>query len=89
MVTSAKDSRIEIRASLETKAQLQEAAALSGQDLSSFILDAASAKARGVLLEGTLIRLSDADLDVLEAALDSPPDPSPALVELFRKHRNS
>ncbi|MGO1943984.1 MAG: DUF1778 domain-containing protein [Ancrocorticia sp.] len=84
-----KNSRIALRTSEETKAQLQEAARVTDQDLSSFILDAANTRARDVLMEDRVLRLSDADLDVLEAALDSPPDPSPALVELFHKHRNS
>jgi uncharacterized protein (DUF1778 family) len=85
-VTSSKSARIDLRTSAETKSELIEAASATGQDLSSFILDAANARARQVLLESRLIKLSDEELENLEAALDSAGEPNLALVELFRKH---
>lgn len=86
MATATKTGRIEVRTSVETKVRLQEAARITGQDLSSFVLDAANAKARSVLLEDRIIRFSDRDLEQLEAALNSANEPDPVLVDLFRKY---
>lgn len=86
MSTAIKTSRIEVRTSAETKVRLQEAVHITGQDLSSFVLDAANARARSVLIEDRLIRFSDKDLEQLESALNSTNEPNPILVEMFRKY---
>lgn len=86
MTVSVKNSRISLRASDETKDRLSEAAAITGQDLSAFILDAANTRARQTLLEDKIIRFSDADLLQLEKALENPPAPNDALRALVRKH---
>ena len=79
MTASVKNSRIALRASDETKDRLQEAAQITGQDLSAFILEAANARARQILLEDKIIRFSDADLLQIEEALENPPAPNDAL----------
>lgn len=85
MTASVKNSRIALRASDETKDRLQEAAQITGQDLSAFILEAANARARQILLEDKIIRFSDADLLQIEEALENPPAPNDALRALVRK----
>lgn len=86
MATAAKTGRMEVRINPAAKAQLQEAARITNQDLSSFILEAATTRARNILLEDKLIRFSDADLEQLEAALSAADEPDPALVAMFRQH---
>lgn len=86
MTASVKNSRVALRASEETKDRLQEAAQITGQDLSAFILDAANARAREVLLEDRIIRFSDADLVQIEEALENPPAPNDTLRALLRKY---
>lgn len=81
----AKSERIQLRTSLEAKEMIFEAAAVTQQDASSFILDAATGKARAVLLEQRILKLSSEDIQLIEDALESADSPSPALVELFRK----
>ncbi len=89
MTASVKNSRIALRASDETKDRLQEAAQITGQDLSAFILEAANARARQILLEDKIIRFSDADLLQIEEALENPPAPNDALRALVRKYSQS
>lgn len=86
MSTSAKDSRIALRTSNETKTRLKEAARKTDQDLSSFILDAANSRARQVLMEEQIMRLSDRDFKLVEEMIANPPEPNEALRELVRKH---
>ena len=86
VTTVPKTSRIEVRTSPEMKEQLVDAARLTGQDLSSFILDAANARARSVMIEEKLLRLSETDMEQLEAALDAS-ESHAALVDLFRRHQ--
>ncbi len=86
MSASAKDSRIALRTSDETKARLKEAARITDQDLSSFILDAANSRARQVLLEEQVMRLSDRDFELIEQLITDPAEPNDALRKLVRKH---
>ncbi len=83
-----KSARIQLRVSSRAKEQIAAAAAISQQDVTSFILDAATARARSVLLEDRVLLLSDEELDTIEQALDEDPTPSPTLVKLFREARN-
>lgn len=83
MAATVKSERIQLRASAEAKAQILEAASLTQQDATSFILDAATSRARAVLLEQKLLQLSANDLQQLEDALDQAEIPSPQLKELF------
>lgn len=87
MSTPTKTERIQLRASPEAKAQILEAASLTQQDTTSFILDAATSRARAVLLERQILKFSADDLDQLEAALDSADTPSPELIKLFEQAR--
>lgn len=88
MVTMPKTERIQLRASPEAKAQIIEAASVTQQDATSFILDAATSRAREVLLEHQILQFSNDDLEQIERALANASDPSPDLVKLFRSARN-
>jgi uncharacterized protein (DUF1778 family) len=68
-----KDDVIQIRASAETKALLNQAAASRGQKLSEFMLDSARREAELALLDQRVFLLNDADHQKFIALLDNPP----------------
>lgn len=83
-MTSPK-TRINVRVSEENLALIREAAELSGQDLTSFVLSASLDRAREVLIEMQVTRLTLDEAKNLENALDREPQPKPALVELLTR----
>lgn len=81
-----KDDVIQIRASAETKALLQSAAAARGQKLSEFMLDTARRQAEETLLERRIFFLEEDVHARLLDLLDHPPAlPDAARVRLKRK----
>ena len=79
-----KTERLNLRCSSDAAALLNEAAGLQGQDLTSFVLGASLDRARAVLAEDRVLRLTPADVLVLEEALDAEVGPNPQLAALFR-----
>lgn len=79
------DKLLNMRLSTTAKSDLSLAAELAGQDVTSFVLDSALTRARQVLLENAVIRLSKEGFDHLREAIDSPAEPSEALRGLFRR----
>lgn len=80
MTTQAeKNQRLNLRISSEALAQIKDAAALSQQDVTSFLLGAALDRARGVLAEDRVLRLSQRDFAQLQATLDRQPEVNPKL----------
>ena len=82
-------ARINMRVSPEALVQLKEAARLQGQDLTAFVLGSAVSSARQVLLEDRVLRLSPADAQLLERALESDAPPSQRLVDAFARYRET
>ena len=72
-------ARIELRAEPEREERIREAARLSNQSVSSFVLDAASERAEEVLRATTTTTVPPDYFDQLHRALDEPPAPNPAL----------
>lgn len=88
MTTAAKSERIQLRISPEAKMQILKAASVSQQDTTSFILEAATSRARSVLLESALLELPEADLRRIEEALTSGNSVSEKLLHAVRSaHR--
>lgn len=83
MPAVAKSERIQLRTSPEAKAQILRAASITQQDATSFILGAATDRARAVLLEQQILKLSTADLQQIEEALEQAERSSPELQRLF------
>jgi len=71
-----KDEVIQIRASAETRAILNRAATLRGQDLSEFILESARRQAEEALLDQRRFFLDDDAHSRFLVLLDSPPESS-------------
>ncbi|MGI5950353.1 MAG: DUF1778 domain-containing protein [Brooklawnia sp.] len=80
---TAKTERLNLRCSADTLATLREAAGIQGQDLTSFVLGAALDRARSVLAEDRILRLSPTEIIKLERALDADPAAIPQLARLF------
>ncbi len=80
-------ARINLRTSQEVKEMIERAAAAVGSTVSSFMLQSATEVARRVLAEREVIVLSDRDRDAFLNAIDNPPEPTQALIDLMR-HRS-
>ena len=72
VVSQKKDEVIQIRASVQSKALLIQAAALKGQKLSEFILESSRARAEETLLDRRNFFLNEKDYDKFLALLDTP-----------------
>ncbi len=80
----AESARINLRTSVEVKEMIERAAAALGSTVSSFMLQNATDVARRVLAEQEVIVLSDRDRDAFLHAIDNPPEPTQALIDLMR-----
>ena len=83
----ARTARIELRAEPEREEKIREAARLSNQSVSSFVLDAASERAEEVLRAATTTTVPAEYFDQLHRALDEPPAPDPELQRAARRGR--
>jgi uncharacterized protein (DUF1778 family) len=81
-----KSERLNLRVSEDALTTIREAAALQGQDMTSFVMGAALERARAVLAEDQLLRLSPQAVLQLERALDHEPAAIPQLTALFKKY---
>ena len=80
----AESARINLRASPEAKALIERAAAIMGSTVSSFMLQNAYEAARRLIAQQEVLTLSDRDRDAFLNALENPPEPTQALVDLMR-----
>lgn len=75
--------RLNLRCSAQTLATLRDAARAQDQDLTSFVLGAALDRARAVIAEDRILRLTPHEVLQLEEALDAEPRAIPQLAKLF------
>ena len=80
-----KSERLNVRLSPEALATIREAAEVQQQDVTSFVLGAALERARAVLAEDRLLRLTPHEVNQLERALDEEPQVVPQLASLLRR----
>lgn len=83
---SEKTERMNVRLSAEALETIKAAARVQEQDVTSFVLGAAMERARSVLAEDRLLRLTPAEVLQLERDLDAEPQVIPQLAALFRKY---
>ena len=81
-------ARLEARISVEQKARLQQAAALSGRTLSEFVVASAQEAASRVIQEHETIRLSRSEQVAFVTALLKPPAPNARLRRAAALYRN-
>lgn len=81
-----KSARLDLKTNQQFKNQLEEAAALSGVNLTAFILSAAAEKAREVMVFHTNTVLSSTGWEKLSEILENPPrEVTPAMRALYNK----
>ena len=80
-----REERIELRATREEKRLLTAAAAHERLDLTSFIMRNALPAARQAVDRAERIVLSERDSERVLALLETPPEPTPALMEAARR----
>ena len=78
-------ARINLRTSPEAKALIERAAAIMGSTVSSFMLQNAYEAALRLVAQQDVITLSDRDRDAFLKALENPPEPTQALIDLMRR----
>lgn len=78
-MSEAKSARLNLRLNPESLETIKAAASAQQQDLTSFVLGAAMERARAVLAEDRLLRLTPQEVNQLEQALDSEPAIIPQL----------
>ncbi len=83
-MSEAKSARINLRLNPESLETIRAAADVQ-QDLTSFVLRAAMERARAVLTEDRLLRLTPHEVNQLERALDSEPEVVPRLKAFTRR----
>lgn len=84
-VSERKEHPISMRLPEADIAMIDRAAGLRGHSRTEFVRDAAVRAAEDVLMENRLIRMSPAGFEDFMAALSSPPDPVPEIVELANR----
>ena len=77
-------ARIALRTSPQAKALIERAAALTGATVSSYISQTMYEASSRILAQAEIITLSDRDRDLFLNALDNPPEPTQALIDLMR-----
>ncbi|EGU18615.1 type II toxin-antitoxin system TacA family antitoxin [Vibrio mimicus] len=81
-------ARLDLKTNQYVKSQLEEAAGLSGVNLTAFILSAASEKAREVMMFHAQTTLSMTAWNNLNEILENPPkEATPALKALMQRRR--
>jgi uncharacterized protein (DUF1778 family) len=86
MPTLAKDTRLHIRCDHEVRRLLDRAAAYAHMSVSEFVLRNAVEQAQSVVQSHEAITLSQADFTAFLDALDTPPQPAPALKRAYARH---
>jgi uncharacterized protein (DUF1778 family) len=74
---------MEFKTTEETKSLLSEAAVLAGVDLTAFVINSASDRARSVLAEHSMLKLNADEHARFMQVLANPPKPSDALRKLM------
>ncbi len=83
----SRGARLEARISVEQKALLQQAAALSGRTLSEFVVASAQEAASRVIQDHETIRLSRTEQIAFVTALLNPPPPNDRLRQAAAAYR--
>ena len=85
-MTETLTGRLNFRLTEEQERALRQAAALTGQSVSGFVLSSAVEHAHELLERANHIVLSAAAFDRFVAELDKPAQVVPELVELFKRN---
>ncbi|KJZ06609.1 MULTISPECIES: DUF1778 domain-containing protein [unclassified Halomonas] len=81
--------RFGFRTTPRIKQAIEQAAALSGQDMSTFALSAAYERAMETIRAHEVTRLMPEDHEVFLEAIENPPAPTEKLRDAFTHHRQT
>jgi len=73
------EARIDLRIKPDIKEMFSKAAQLAGTNLSAFVISSTMEKAKQVMEDQEMLRLSNQDRDIFLKAIDNPPKPNTAL----------
>lgn len=82
-MSAVKKERVEFRATHEAKLSIEEAAALSGKTVSSFVHDLVTEKAKEIINERKRLLVSESQWESLMDALESPTKPTKLMDEVI------
>ena len=88
-MSSALNARLDLRLPGQLKSLIQEAAELSGQTMSDFVISSLSETARRIVQQERLTMLSDRDRGIFMKMLDADAKPNQALrraARWYQKH---
>ncbi|MHB1564814.1 MAG: type II toxin-antitoxin system TacA family antitoxin [Leptospirillum sp.] len=83
LASGLKHARMEFKTTDDVKELLSKAAALSGVDLTSFVINTAADRARAVLADHSVLKLTAEEHARFLSLLDNPPQPTKGLVDLM------
>lgn len=86
---NARSERINMRIASDSLETLREAATYQQQDLSAFVLGSALERARNILIEERLLKLTPHEVMQLERALDAPAVVSKPLADMIASVREA
>jgi uncharacterized protein (DUF1778 family) len=85
-----KSDRLDVRLPTELKRLFEQAAGLTGQSVSDFVLGVTTRHAHKVIRDHKIIELSDKDRDIFLAALDrTEARPLPGLMRAAARHKRA
>lgn len=79
--------RLEVRISTDLHSMVKRAAELQGRTMTDFLVAAIEEAAQHAVEQAEVIRLSPGDQTCFASALQSPPQPAPALERAFSRRR--
>jgi uncharacterized protein (DUF1778 family) len=79
------DARMDFRLSKESKCLIEQAAALSEQNVSDFATSTLLREARQIVEQHHMVRMAQDDFKAFAAWLDAPAQPIPAVTKLFQE----
>ena len=85
-MTETLTGRLNFRLTSDQERALRQAAAITGQSVSGFVLSSAVEHAHELLERANTIELSDVAFRKFVAALDEPAEVVPELVRLFKRN---
>ena len=88
VMTVLKKQRIDLRLTPDDKSMIEEAAALTNQTMTQFMVSSASARAAEVIEQHRRLQLSDESWNRVMEAISNPPEPNERLRQAARRLRN-
>jgi uncharacterized protein (DUF1778 family) len=88
-VTSRKEERLDVRLRKDAKQLIADAAALSHQTLSEFVVSVALERSHEVIERANVISLSQQQASQFLDALASPPNPNDKLLEAAERYQHA